>query len=159
KSVFVFAFSRGAEARPVGGGASTRGITTLALCDRCQDSAIAQSLGAVSFSLRIYPQIDEIPRSAWDGLLDDAATPFVRWPCLEALERSQCAAPHAGWWPRHLTLWRDGALVAAAPTYIRNDSDGDFSRDWGWANALTRAGIAYYPKLLLTVPFTPVTGR
>src|SRR6185436_4406887 len=43
--------------------------------------------------------------------------------------------------------------------YLKEDSDGDFSRDWGWADAAARAGIAYYPKLTLTVPFTPVTGR
>ena len=30
--------------------------------------------------------------------------------------------------------------------------------DWGWADAAERAGIDYYPKLLVGVPFTPVTG-
>src|SRR5690606_30059821 len=30
--------------------------------------------------------------------------------------------------------------------------------DWGWADAYERAGGRYYPKLLVAVPFTPVTG-
>jgi len=105
------------------------------------------------------PAIEEVPRSAWDALLDDQATPFVRWDFLAALERSGCASEASGWRPRHLTLWRADRLVAAAPAYLREDSDGDFSRDWGWADAAQRAGIAYYPKLTITVPFTPVTGR
>jgi hypothetical protein len=49
--------------------------------------------------------------------------------------------------------------VAAAPAYARSDSDGDFGRDWAWAEAAARAGIPYYPKLVLGVPFTPATGR
>jgi hypothetical protein len=30
--------------------------------------------------------------------------------------------------------------------------------DWAWAEAYRRAGLAYYPKLVAAVPFTPVTG-
>jgi uncharacterized protein len=103
--------------------------------------------------------IEEVSRAAWDALLDEEATPFVRWDFLAALERSGCAAEESGWRPRHLALWRGDRLIAAAPAYLREDSDGDFSRDWGWADAAQRAGIAYYPKLILAVPFTPVTGR
>src|SRR5207302_520592 len=90
---------------------------------------------------------------------DEAATPFVRWDFLEALESTRCASPRSDWVPRHLAAWRDGQLVACAPAYVRTGSDGDFSRDWGWASAASRAGLAYYPKLSITVPFTPCTGR
>jgi predicted N-acyltransferase len=31
--------------------------------------------------------------------------------------------------------------------------------DWAWAEAWQRAGLDYYPKLLLASPFTPVTAR
>ncbi len=51
-----------------------------------------------------------------------------------------------------------GRLVAAAPLYLKGNSEGEFVFDWGWADAAERAGIAYYPKLLVGVPFTPVTG-
>jgi uncharacterized protein len=109
--------------------------------------------------LRVYDGIEQVPRAAWDALADGKATPFLRWHWLEALEKSGCATGATGWQPCHLTLWRGDELVAAAPAYIKEDSDGDFSRDWGWADAAMRARIAYYPKLVLTVPFTPCTGR
>ncbi len=108
--------------------------------------------------LRIHRSLDEVPEAAWDALADRRAAPFTRWAWLQALERAGCAAPDIGWRPSHLTLWRGRDLVAAAPAYLKDDSDGDFSRDWGWAEGAARAGLAYYPKLALTVPFTPVTG-
>jgi len=109
--------------------------------------------------LRIHHSLSEVAEPAWDALLDERATPFVSWAWLEALERSGCVAAETGWQPCHLTLWRGASLIAAAPAYLRHDSDGDFSRDWHWADAAARAGVAYYPKLVLGVPFTPVTGR
>jgi uncharacterized protein len=109
--------------------------------------------------LKVHQSIAEIPRAQWDALLDERATPFLRWSFLEALEHAGCASAEAGWRPCHLGLWRGEALVAAAPAYLKEDSDGDFARDWGWAEAAARARIPYYPKLVITVPFTPVTGR
>jgi predicted N-acyltransferase len=109
--------------------------------------------------LTIHDSIAAIDERAWDALLDERATPFLRWAFLEALEHSGCASARNGWLPRHFALWDGERLVAAAPAYVKEDSDGDFSRDWGWAESASRAGIAYYPKLSFTVPFTPVTGR
>jgi predicted N-acyltransferase len=109
--------------------------------------------------IQAYERIAAIPQASWDSLLDAAANPFVCWAWLEALEATGCAVPECGWSACHLTLWRGDTLIAAAPTYLKEGSDGDFSRDWGWADAATRAGIPYYPKLLIGVPFTPVTGR
>jgi predicted N-acyltransferase len=115
-----------------------------------------------ALQLRVLDSIADAVAPAWDALVAHepaAATPFVRHAFLDALEASRSACARTGWRPRHLTLWRDGRLVAAAPAYARDDSDGDFSRDFGWAESAARAGIPYYPKLVLTVPFTPVTGR
>jgi predicted N-acyltransferase len=109
--------------------------------------------------IRVHDAIAEIPQPAWDALLDAQSTPFVRWHWLEALEHSGCASPKTGWRACHLSLWRGDDLIAGAPAYLKEDSDGDFSRDWGWAQGVERAGIRYYPKLSLTVPFTPCTGR
>ncbi|HEX4459213.1 MAG TPA: peptidogalycan biosysnthesis protein, partial [Polyangia bacterium] len=109
--------------------------------------------------LRVHDSIAEIPQPAWDALLDESATPFLRWHWLEAMETSGCATAETGWTACHLSLWRGKELVAAAPAYFKSDSDGDFSRDWGWAQGVENAGIRYYPKLSLTVPFTPCTGR
>jgi predicted N-acyltransferase len=112
--------------------------------------------------LRVLDGIDEVEEKAWDALQqgdDEEATPFTRHAWLSALERSGCAQPETGWTPCHLTLQRGSELIAAAPAYLKTDSEGDFARDWHWADAAQRAGIRYYPKLCLTVPFTPVTGR
>jgi len=110
-------------------------------------------------TLRILPSIHEVPRALWDGLVDAAAEPFLEWTFLAALEDSGSAAPERGWHPRHLTLWRGPSLVAAAPAYIKDDSQGEFVFDTHWAAAAERAGLRYYPKLVLAVPFTPATGR
>ncbi len=109
--------------------------------------------------LRVIDAIGVIPEAAWDALLDEACTPFQKHRWLDAMEREGCAVEATGWHPRHLTLWRADTLVAAAPAYRRDDSQGEFVFDHGWANAAHRAGIRYYPKLVLAVPFTPATGR
>jgi predicted N-acyltransferase len=113
-------------------------------------------------SLRIADSIAKIPATQWDALLasdEERASPFVRHAFLHALERSGSATPRRGWQPSHLLVYRGAELVAAAPAYVKGDSDGDFSRDWEWAAAAARAGLRLHPKLVVTVPFTPVTGR
>ena len=113
-------------------------------------------------TLRVLGAVAEVPAEAWDALFahePELASPFVRHAFLDALEKSGSAGPRAGWRARHLTLWRGGALVAAAPAWLKDGSEGDFSRDWEWAAAADRAGIPYYPKLTLSIPATPATGR
>jgi predicted N-acyltransferase len=113
-------------------------------------------------TLRVLSAVSEVEPAAWDALFAHEparASPFVRHAFLEAAEVSGSASPRAGWRPRHLTLWRGGALVAAAPAWARDRSDGDFGRDWEWAGAARAAGLPYYPKLVIGVPFTPATGR
>ena len=51
-----------------------------------------------------------------------------------------------------------GALLGAAPCYVKTHSRGEYVFDHGWAEAFERAGGDYYPKLQVAVPFTPVTG-
>ena len=109
--------------------------------------------------VRVLATVSEVRRADWDALLSPASTPFVCHAWLQALERSGCAAARTGWDARHLTLWRGTKLIAAAPAYAKDDSDGDFSRDWDLAASLSRGRIGYYPKLALTVPFTPCTGE
>ena len=114
------------------------------------------------FDVQVRDAIADVPASEWDRLWAHEparATPFVEHAWLDSLEQSGAVAGRNGWMPRHLTLWRARRLVAAAPAYLKADSDGDFSRDWGWAEAARLGGIPYYPKLVLGVPFTPVTGR
>jgi predicted N-acyltransferase len=112
--------------------------------------------------ISVLSGISQVPAAAWDALFahePEVASPFVRHAFLSALEESGSVTPATGWSPRHLLLRRDGRLVAAAPAYLKEGSEGDFSRDWEWAGAAARAGVPYYPKLVLGVPATPVTGR
>ncbi len=108
-------------------------------------------------TLRTHSRIGDIASAAWDGLCADDH-PFVRHAFLHGLEASGSLRADAGWVPQHLTLWRGERLVAAAPAYRKYNSHGEFVFDQGWAHAAAHAGIDYYPKLLLAVPYSPVTG-
>jgi predicted N-acyltransferase len=109
--------------------------------------------------VRVLSALDEIAPADWDALLSPRSTPFLRHAWLHALEKSGCASARNSWSPRHLALYRRGKLIAAAPAYLRDDSDGDFGRDWDLASAASRANLAYYPKLTVSVPFTPCGGE
>jgi uncharacterized protein len=107
--------------------------------------------------LEVRSGLSSIDPAAWDALVGDGL-PFLEWGWLASLEESGCVAPSAGWLPQHLTLWEAGRLVGACPLYVKGHSQGEFVFDHGWAEAAVRARIAYYPKLLVAVPFTPATG-
>lgn len=109
---------------------------------------------------RVFASPLELEASAWDALLQAAGepSPFMRHAYLAALHDSGSAAPATGWIPRYLTLWRDDELAAACPLYLKSHSYGEYVFDWAWANAYAEHGLAYYPKALVAVPFTPVPG-
>jgi uncharacterized protein len=111
--------------------------------------------------IRVHAAVGEVIDASGAAVWDTVAgggTPFTRHAWLDALEQSGCAAEASGWRARHVTVWDGARLVGAAPAYIKEDSDGDFSRDWGWAESAERAGLSYYPKLVVGVPFTPASG-
>jgi len=111
-----------------------------------------------SFTLDLAPSIAEIPAAEWD-LLAGTANPFVCHAFLRALEGGGATGGDSGWDPMHLVLRdADGRLVAAMPHYLKHHSYGEYIFDHSWANAFTRAGGDYYPKMLSAVPFTPATG-
>jgi predicted N-acyltransferase len=86
--------------------------------------------------------------------------PFISHAFLSALERSGSARGRTGWQPMHvLAQAPDGTLLGAAPCYAKSHSQGEYVFDHGWAEAYYRAGGSYYPKLQVSVPFTPATGR
>jgi uncharacterized protein len=85
-------------------------------------------------------------------------TPALEWAWLNNMETSGSTGPQTGWVPNHLTLWREGRLVAAAPLYLKGHSYGEFIFDHQWAELAERLGIGYYPKLLGMSPFTPAEG-
>ena len=94
---------------------------------------------------------------AWDRMSD--GDPFVTHAFLSALEDSGSVGTGTGWTPAPV-LVEDEAdrLIAAAPAYLKMHSQGEYVFDHGWADAWQRAGGEYYPKLQVSVPFTPVPG-
>lgn len=115
--------------------------------------------GERALELRLTERIADIPAAAWNALVRDDASPFVEHAWLACLEEAGCVGERAGWIPRHLTLWERGELVAAAPAYVKTNSEGEFVFDWSWADLARRLGVDYYPKLVVAVPFTPATGH
>lgn len=101
--------------------------------------------------------VRDIPREEWNSLVGDDS-PFLEWDWLASLEEAGCLDRASGWASHPLAIREEGRLVAAAPLYLKGNSEGEFVFDWGWADAAQRAGIDYYPKLLVGVPFTPVAG-
>lgn len=108
-------------------------------------------------SITILPAIGAVAANQWDSLVD-SDQPFLRHAYLHALEASGSVSVATGWEPYHLSVWQGGQLVAAMPMYRKHHSYGEYVFDWGWADALERAGGRYYPKALSAVPFTPVPG-
>jgi len=107
--------------------------------------------------LELLDGVADVPRAEWNALVGDAS-PFLEWDWLASLEHAGAVGADTGWFPKPLVARDAGRLVAACPLYVKGHSEGEFVFDWGWADAAERAGIRYYPKLLVGVPFTPVTG-
>ncbi|RZL66448.1 MAG: N-acetyltransferase [Variovorax sp.] len=110
--------------------------------------------------LHIHGAPSEIDADAWNNLLASQPTPspFMRHEYLAALHDSASATPESGWTAAFVTLRRGAQLVAACPVYVKTHSYGEYVFDWAWANAYEQHGLAYYPKAVVAVPFTPVPG-
>jgi uncharacterized protein len=114
--------------------------------------------------VRVFDDVADIDASRWNALVESrpSATPFMRHEYLLALQASGSATPATGWSARFVVLVAhdrpDSALLAACPLYLKTHSYGEYVFDWAWADAYRRHGLAYYPKLVCAVPFTPVGG-
>jgi uncharacterized protein len=118
------------------------------------------------FVIRIVSGMDEFTTQEWGELTgtsrsdsDGIYNPFISHAFLSALEDSDCVSARSGWLARHLRLEDGkGVLVGAAACYAKSHSQGEYVFDHAWADAFERAGGSYYPKLQVSVPFTPATG-
>ena len=130
-----------------------------------------------SLRVRIESSIRAVPAEIWDDCafarpLDESISqpaeshsqcdphnPFISHVFLSSLEESGAVAAHTGWQPQHALVETEaGEILAAMPCYLKNHSQGEYVFDHGWAEAYEHAGGDYYPKLQVSVPFTPVTG-
>jgi len=130
-----------------------------------------------SATLRVVSSMAEIDRAQWDACANPgwsdgtsngagqppgdhpAYNPFLAWDFLQSLEESGSVSSRTGWTPRHLALEGADGPAGFLPCYLKSHSQGEYVFDWGWADAYERAGGQYYPKLQVSVPFTPATGR
>lgn len=127
-------------------------------------------------SLKTIISLDEVPARDWDRCSQwagptgsaqaesvsqaDAANPFITHAFLLALEQSGSVGARTGWSTAHIVAENAvGEIVGVAPTYLKSHSQGEYVFDHSWADAYQRAGGRYYPKLQVTAPFTPATGR
>jgi predicted N-acyltransferase len=108
-------------------------------------------------TIELLDGVAQVPRAAWNALVGDES-PFLEWEWLASLEDAGVVGAEEGWLPRPLVVREGERLLAACPVYLKTHSEGEFVFDFAWADAAARAGIRYYPKLLVGIPFTPVTG-
>jgi len=118
------------------------------------------SAAGFDYVTRVHASIAAIPAAVWDGLLarHGDASPFMQHAYLWAMETSESASPATGWQVQIITLEHLGDMVAACALYVKDHSYGEYVFDWAWANAYQQHGLAYYPKAVVAVPFTPVPG-
>ena len=109
-------------------------------------------------AIRLAGSVGTVPQQDWDAL-DASGNPFTSHRFLDIMEQSGSVGPGTGWAPAPLVLG-DGVAPprAALPAYLKSHSQGEYVFDHAWADAWERAGGNYYPKLQISVPFTPATG-
>jgi predicted N-acyltransferase len=117
--------------------------------------------------IRVLASIADVPAAAWDACANPQSNaeafphnPFISHAFLHALEVSGSATARTGWQPQHLIAETENdAVLGAVPAYLKSNSRGEYVFDAGWAEAYERAGGSYYPKVQVSVPFTPAKGR
>jgi len=119
------------------------------------------------FRARVLDDLSGVDPSEWNRLA--GGNPMLSHEFFHAMHQTGCAAAGSGWLPQFLTLWdedvpehgyvrRPHRIRAAMPLYLKSHSYGEYVFDWAWADAYQRHGLAYYPKLLAAIPFSPVSG-
>lgn len=113
-------------------------------------------------AIKTIRSIREISPETWNAIAnppDRVFHPFLDHAFLGALELSKSAVPRTGWRTQHLVLENEqGKVLGLMPCYEKTHSQGEYVFDYSWAEAYRRAGGRYYPKIQVSIPFTPVTG-
>jgi predicted N-acyltransferase len=111
-----------------------------------------------SLDARMAQSVGGLPAEEWDAL-DDSGSPFTCHRFLKLLEDSGSVGGTSGWVPTPIVIEDSaGVLMGAVPAYLKEHSQGEYVFDQSWADAWHRAGGNYYPKMQISVPFTPATG-
>lgn len=107
-------------------------------------------------TVQIVGNIAEINEDQWNQLA--GYMPLLSHAFLRAMEQSHSVGEGTGWQPCFITVTQGQQLVGAMPVYLKGHSYGEYVFDWSWADAYEQNGLAYYPKLLSAIPFSPVTS-
>jgi len=108
--------------------------------------------------IKICSSISGIDKQHWNSLVIDN-NPFTRYEFLHALEVHQCVGEKFGWIPKHIVIYEDKTLIGAMPLYEKHNSYGEFVFDQAWSEAYRRYGLEYFPKLVSSIPYTPIQGQ
>lgn len=111
----------------------------------------------MSLQIVLLPSVHQIPATDW-AQLHTAGNPFLDRRWLVALEDSGALDAQSGWAPQFVRLTEGEQLLGVLPMYRKTNSQGEFVYDWAWADVSQRMGIPYYPKWVVTSPFSPVAG-
>ncbi|HZV63119.1 MAG TPA: GNAT family N-acetyltransferase [Methylophilaceae bacterium] len=110
----------------------------------------------MNIEIEVLDSFSTINDDEWNALTD--GSPVLNHALFRTLEETGCVGPGTGWQPYPMVAKSAGELVGAIPLYLKGHSYGEYVFDWTWADVFERCGIRYYPKLLVAIPFTPVTG-
>jgi predicted N-acyltransferase len=94
-----------------------------------------------------------ISKPQWDKHQPES-NPFLNYEFIDALIKSQSVKTETGWTPAFLE--NDYGILMS---FVKTHSYGEYIFDWGWAEAFSKHGIPYYPKMTSLLPFTPVTTQ
>lgn len=118
----------------------------------------AQTLTRKPMNIQSISSLTGVDANQWDALRTHNH-PLLSHAFLIGMEQYGCLGQHSGWVPRYIIVEQAGELIAAMPLFEKTNSWGEFVFDHAWADAYARYGIAYYPKLVSAIPFSPVFGQ
>ena len=121
----------------------------------------AATCAPMHLTLRVLRAIHEVPQRRLGragGRRGLARSSSGRWLAALEDERQRPARARAGTPPPDAVA-RQPARGRRARRTSRTTATASSSSTGSWATAAERAGVRYYPKLVLAAPFTPATGR
>jgi len=115
----------------------------------------------MTYSYALTQDTDWQNQTAWQ--VPD--TPFMSFAFWQALSDTQAIGGDSGWLPIFITVYQNSEqpesanLVAVMPLFVKGHHRGEFVFDHAWAEAYARYGVDYYPRLVTSIPYTPITGQ
>lgn len=102
-------------------------------------------------------------------------TPFMMPAFWQALIDTGAIGEAAGWLPIYIVAYEalntaadddhqehdvtNMTPLAVMPVFVKGHHRGEFVFDHSWAQAYAQYGLDYYPRLVTSVPYTPITGQ